>query len=92
MNHKLTTTVIADVILFTSFNTVFTDISTVALRALHRKILMAHTLIMQRQDTHMKYLEHLIKLTVLLTLAMYWVIQIGEWLAQQKAIVIKKYG
>ena len=44
------------------------------------------------EDTHLKDPERLSKLTVLLTLAMCWALQTGEWLAQQKTIVIKKHG
>ena len=50
MNYELTTTVIADVILFTSLDAVSTDVCTITLRAFHRLILMTHTLIMQRQN------------------------------------------
>jgi hypothetical protein len=49
MNYKLPTTIVADVILLTSFDTIFTDISTVALRAFHGNYSRFHTLIMQRQ-------------------------------------------
>jgi hypothetical protein len=48
MNYKLPTTIVADVILLTSFDTIFTDISTVALRAFHGDYPHFHTLIMQR--------------------------------------------
>ena len=44
------------------------------------------------EDTHLKDPERLSKLVALLTLAMCWALQTGEWLAQQKAIVIKKHG
>ena len=44
------------------------------------------------EDTHLKDPERLSKLTALLTLAMCWALQTGEWLVQQKAIVIKKHG
>jgi hypothetical protein len=49
MNYKLPTTIVADVILLTSFDTIFTDISTVALRAFHGNYSRFHTLIMQRR-------------------------------------------
>ena len=49
MNYKLPTTIVADVILLTSFDAIFTDISTVALRAFHGNYPRFHTLIMQRQ-------------------------------------------
>ena len=48
MNYKLPTTIVADVILLTSFDAIFTDISTVALRAFHGNYPRFHTLIMQR--------------------------------------------
>ena len=44
------------------------------------------------EDTHLKDPERLSKLTALLTLAMCWAIQMVEWPAQQKPIVIKKHG
>ena len=49
MNYKLPTTIVADVILLTSFDTIFTDISTVTLRAFHGNYPRFHTLIMQRR-------------------------------------------
>ena len=49
MNYKLPTTIVADVILLTSFDAIFTDISTVALRAFHGNYPRFHTLIMQRR-------------------------------------------
>ena len=49
MNYKLPTTIVADVILLTSFDAIFTDISTVALMAFHDNYPRFHTLIMQRR-------------------------------------------
>ena len=44
------------------------------------------------EDAHLKDPERLSQLLALLTLGMCWALQTGEWLAQQKAIVIKTHG
>ncbi len=52
VNYKLPTTIVADVILLTSFDAIFTDISTDELRAFHGSYPRFRTLIMQRQKSY----------------------------------------
>lgn len=44
------------------------------------------------ESTHLNDSERLSKLVALLTLALCWAHQIGDWLIQQKPIAIKKHG
>ena len=44
------------------------------------------------ESTHLKDPERLSRLIALLTIALCWAFRVGEWLAQQNPIVLKKHG
>lgn len=44
------------------------------------------------ESTHLHDSERLSKLVALLTLALCWAHQVGDWLTEQKPILIKKHG
>jgi hypothetical protein len=44
------------------------------------------------ESTHLNNSERISKLVALLTLALCWAHRVGEWLTEQKPIVIKKHG
>lgn len=44
------------------------------------------------EDTHLTHPERIEKLIALISLALVWCVLIGEWLAEQKELKIKKHG